>query len=93
MYETAYFSLFHLAGFEKRRCEANSAWKPEVPACRETLCPPLGEIEHGAMHLTTLRIGGRATYKCDYGFGLKVREREGSEGAAIYDMCGMICKV
>ena len=70
-----YFSLISpLSGFEKRRCEANSAWKPEVPACRETLCPPLGEIEHGAMHLTTLRIGGRATYKCDYGFGLKVRE-------------------
>ena len=68
------FKLFfaHFAGFEKRRCEANSKWKPEVPVCRETLCPPLGEIEHGAMHLTTLRIGGRATYKCDYGFGLKV---------------------
>ena len=61
-----------LAGFEKRRCEASSKWKPEVPVCRETLCPPLGDIEHGAMHLTTLRIGGRATYKCDYGFGLKV---------------------
>jgi hypothetical protein len=62
---------FNLDGFEKRRCETDGTWKPDVPACRETLCKPLVAPLNGTMELTTLRIGGTATFKCDHGFGLQ----------------------
>jgi len=60
-----------IAGFEKRRCEADGKWKPEAPNCTETLCGQLTAPLNGHMNLTTLRIGGRATFACDDGFALK----------------------
>jgi hypothetical protein len=66
---------FIISGFEKRRCETNGEWKPEVAACTETLCKPLGDISDGSMRLTTLRIGGTATYSCNHGFGLKESDK------------------
>ncbi len=58
-------------GFEKSRCEADGQWKPEAPNCTETLCKSLTSPDHGSMILTTLRIGGRATFECEQGFALK----------------------
>lgn len=63
--------FFYISGFEKRRCESDGQWKPEAPNCTETLCKELSEPSNGKMILTTLRIGGRATFTCDEGFALK----------------------
>jgi len=54
-----------LSGFEKRRCEADGTWRPEAPVCEETLCGQLTPPDNGSMNLTTLRIGGRATFSCE----------------------------
>merc|ERR1719232_1608465 len=62
---------FKLDGFERRRCETSGRWEPEAPNCTETLCKPLNTPANGSMVLTTLRIGGRATFKCKEGFSLK----------------------
>lgn len=62
---------FKLDGFERRRCDASGKWEPEAPLCKETLCKPLDPPANGSMVLTTLRIGGTATFSCDVGFGLK----------------------
>lgn len=62
---------FNLDGFERRRCESDGKWKPEAPTCKETLCKPLSQPDNGALVLTTLRIGGRATFSCQTGFALK----------------------
>ena len=61
-----YFSL--IAGFDRRSCKASSTWEPESPVCEETLCPPLVSPENAVMNLTTLRIGGRATFNCEHGY-------------------------
>ena len=58
-------------GFERRRCETSGKWEPEAPSCKETLCKDLVAPSNGTMVLTTLRIGGRATFKCQDGFSLK----------------------
>ncbi|TRY72488.1 hypothetical protein TCAL_05395 [Tigriopus californicus] len=60
-----------LIGFERRRCESDGSWKPEAPTCKETLCKALSQPDNGALVLTTLRIGGRATFSCQTGFALK----------------------
>eukprot|EP00094_Tigriopus_californicus_P005598 TCALIF_05395-PA protein Name:"Similar to CSMD1 CUB and sushi domain-containing protein 1 (Homo sapiens)" AED:0.20 eAED:0.20 QI:0/0/0/0.33/1/1/3/0/317 len=57
--------------FERRRCESDGSWKPEAPTCKETLCKALSQPDNGALVLTTLRIGGRATFSCQTGFALK----------------------
>ena len=36
--------------------------------CEETLCPPLVSPENAVMNLTTLRIGGRASFTCEHGY-------------------------
>ena len=58
-----FFNIF-LAGFERRRCETSGKWEPEAPSCKETLCKDIVAPSNGTMVLTTLRIGGRATFKC-----------------------------
>jgi hypothetical protein len=58
-------------GFEKRRCETSGTWQPEPPSCKETLCKALEKPDNGSMVLTTLRIGGLATFTCNNGFSLK----------------------
>ena len=45
-------------------------WEPESPSCEETLCPALVTPEHAIMNLTTLRIGGKATFSCEHGYKL-----------------------
>ena len=65
------FLFFIFAGFERRRCETSGKWEPEAPSCKETLCKDLVAPVNGSMVLTTLRIGGRATFKCQDGFSLK----------------------
>ena len=58
-----FFNIF-LAGFERRRCETTGKWEPEAPSCKETLCKDIVAPSNGTMVLTTLRIGGQATFKC-----------------------------
>ncbi len=60
-----------ISGFDRRRCDTNGKWEPEAPTCKETLCKNITTPTNGSMTLTTLRIGGRATFKCDFGFNLK----------------------
>ena len=67
-----FFSFF--PGFERRRCETSGKWEPEAPICKETLCKPLEKPANGSMILTTLRIGGRATFTCNEGFSLQGEE-------------------
>ena len=66
---------WRLDGFEKRTCQAAGKWEPESPRCLETLCPtlltPAASAElHMQMNVTTLRIGGTATFACDHGYKL-----------------------
>ena len=61
-------SLFE--GFARRSCKAEGVWEPESPECEETLCPALVTPEHAVMNLTTLRIGGAATFSCEHGYKL-----------------------
>lgn len=60
-------------GFERRRCDTSGKWEPEAPSCKETLCKNLTTPANGSMILTTLRIGGRASFQCDYGFNLVIK--------------------
>ena len=60
-----------ISGFDRRRCDTSGKWEPEAPTCKETLCKNITTPSNGTMILTTLRIGGRATFKCDFGFNLK----------------------
>jgi len=62
---------FNLEGSAKVICGSKNRWEPESPTCVETLCKSLTSPNNGSMVLTTLRIGGRATFQCDFGFGLK----------------------
>ena len=63
--------FLYFLGPEKVRCGSRDRWEPAPPTCEETLCKPLKQPLNGTMVLTTLRIGGKATFKCDYGFSLK----------------------
>lgn len=59
-----------LKGFDKRSCQSTGRWSPEAPTCEETLCPKLVTPEKSVMNLTTLRIGGQATFTCEHGYKL-----------------------
>jgi CUB/sushi domain-containing protein len=59
-----------LEGFDKRSCQSSGRWEPEGPKCKETLCPMLEQPSNTIMNLTTLRIGGKAVFKCEHGFKL-----------------------
>jgi uncharacterized protein YneF (UPF0154 family) len=65
---------WRLDGFEKRTCQAGGRWEPEAPRCLETLCPALtitpAAEQHMQVNVTTLRIGGTATFACDHGYKL-----------------------
>ena len=69
-----FFLFLYFSGFERRRCETSGKWEPEAPICKETLCKPLEKPANGSMILTTLRIGGRATFTCNEGFSLQGEE-------------------
>ena len=69
-----FFLFLCFSGFERRRCETSGKWEPEAPICKETLCKPLEKPANGSMILTTLRIGGRATFTCNEGFSLQGEE-------------------
>ncbi|CAB4068107.1 unnamed protein product [Lepeophtheirus salmonis] len=62
---------FKIEGFEKRRCEASGKWMPDAPKCVETTCNELKAPLNGSMIITHNHVGGRATFKCDYGFDVK----------------------
>ena len=59
-----------LEGFDRRSCSADGIWTPEAPVCRETLCKELTVPAKGQMNITTLRIGGQATFSCEHGYNL-----------------------
>merc|ERR1712218_360262 len=59
-----------LQGFDKRSCQSSGRWEPEGPKCKETLCPMLEKPLNTIMNLTTLRIGGKAVFKCEHGLKL-----------------------
>jgi len=59
-----------LQGFDKRSCQSTGKWVPDSPTCKETLCPGVETPQNGVMNLTTLRIGGEATFTCTHGYKL-----------------------
>ncbi len=61
---------WRLDGFEKRTCQAGGKWEPESPRCLETLCPAVAAPEKAQVNVTTLRIGGQATFACEHGYKL-----------------------
>jgi len=61
---------WNIQGFPKGSCQASGKWEPEGPTCKETLCPALEKPKHSIMNLTTLRIGGLATFTCEHGYKL-----------------------
>jgi hypothetical protein len=61
---------WRLDGFEKRTCQAGGKWEPESPRCLETLCPAVAAPDKAQVNVTTLRIGGQATFACEHGYKL-----------------------
>jgi len=59
-----------LDGFSKRTCLGGGNWAPDAPVCQETLCSTLTQPANAIMNLTTLRIGGLATFSCEHGYKL-----------------------
>ena len=43
---------------------------PESPLCEETLCPEQSSPDNAIMNVTTLRIGGKASFSCKHGYKL-----------------------